>query len=164
MVLSIFYGTPSRLFWTENLKSYEPDCSQSPLVSSNAGQNSQMMCIKGQIPAFCGKFCLFPLKTLIFFNDINPFTCFLWRHIQAGIFVDNYPWLWAVQIKWIHLVYDNLEINDFYENTVLYTCRFLIVMPLFPTIWVRAEKIRNFQCLEPIMSPNVDKSFLKTIF
>ena len=86
-----------------------PDCSESPLVSSDARQNRQMMGIKGQIPALCGEFWIFPVEPVLLAEFFNPFCCLSCCHIQTGIFADVNPWLWIMQVIWINLVYNNLE-------------------------------------------------------
>ena len=86
-----------------------PDCSESPLVTSDARQNRQMMGIKGQIPALCGEFWIFPVETILLAEFFNPFCRLSCCHIQTGIFADVNPWLWIMQVIWINLVYNNLE-------------------------------------------------------
>ena len=68
-----------------------PDCSESPLVSSDARQNRQMMGIKGQIPALCGEFWIFPVEPVFLAEFFNPFCCLSCCHIQTGIFTDVNP-------------------------------------------------------------------------
>ena len=68
-----------------------------------------MMGIKGQIPALCGEFWIFPIKTILLAEFFNPFCCLSCCHIQTGIFADVNPWLWIMQVIWINLVYNNLE-------------------------------------------------------
>ena len=68
-----------------------------------------MMGIKGQIPALCGEFWIFPIETILLAEFFNPFCCLSCCHIQTGIFADVNPWLWIMQVIWINLVYNNLE-------------------------------------------------------
>ena len=95
--------------WTNYINLVLPDCSESPLVSSDARQNRQMMGIKGQIPALCGEFWIFPIETILLAEFFNPFCRLSCCHIQTGIFADVNPWLWIMQVIWINLVYNNLE-------------------------------------------------------